>query len=467
MGGASTEIGDGTTNVLLEAAHWEPTGVARTARRHRLPSEAAKRFERGVDPEMTVVALARAAELLAEYGGAQVVGGVVDVDTRGPRPTDRARRGQARPGRRRALHRGPGRRAPRRRRLRRRRERQPARRHAAVLAPRPDRPGRPGRGGRPARRVRRHPVGPADGAARPRAHRRAAPPAQRRPHAGRGRVRRGAVLPVRRDGGARRARACRTTTRAAQVVVVRNPLSEEEPGLRTTLLPGLLATLARNLSRGQRDLALFEHGAVFPGGVRTPAPLPGVEQPSGRRDAGRAAGRRARSSRGTWPSRWPATASRAAGGAPGRPAGWADAVRGGPAGRRRLGRRADGARRGAGAVAPGPLRRAGRRRPGGRARRRAAPAGVRGPGAAGADVGHGARRRRAAGGRRCRSGRRSRPSRRCYIDLALVVTDEVPAAEVADRAARGRRRAARVAAAVRRLHRPAGAGRARGRWRTR
>jgi phenylalanyl-tRNA synthetase beta chain len=55
-------------------------------------------------------------------------------------------------------------------------------------------------------------------------------------------------------------------------------MSEEEPGLRTTLLPGLLATLARNLSRGQRDLALFEHGAVFPGGVRTPAPLPGVDR---------------------------------------------------------------------------------------------------------------------------------------------------------------------------------------------
>src|SRR5215218_3977767 len=85
-GGASTEIGDGTSAVLLEAAHWEPTGVARTARRHRLPSEAAKRFERGVDPEMTVVALARAAELLARYGGATVVGGVVDLDTRGPRP---------------------------------------------------------------------------------------------------------------------------------------------------------------------------------------------------------------------------------------------------------------------------------------------------------------------------------------------------------------------------------------------
>src|SRR3982751_3017555 len=91
MGGASTESGGGsqgraTTAVLLEAAHWEPTGVARTARRHRLPSEAAKRFERGVDPELTVVALARAAELLAEYGGATVVGGVVDIDTRAARP---------------------------------------------------------------------------------------------------------------------------------------------------------------------------------------------------------------------------------------------------------------------------------------------------------------------------------------------------------------------------------------------
>jgi phenylalanyl-tRNA synthetase beta chain len=62
------------------------------------------------------------------------------------------------------------------------------------------------------------------------------------------------------------------------VVVVRNPLSEEEPALRTTLLPGLLATLARNLSRGQRDLALFEHGAVFRGDRRSPAPLPGVER---------------------------------------------------------------------------------------------------------------------------------------------------------------------------------------------
>ena len=60
MGGASTEISDGTSAVLLEAAHWEATGIARGVRRHKLPSEAAKRFERGTDPDVTVVALARA-----------------------------------------------------------------------------------------------------------------------------------------------------------------------------------------------------------------------------------------------------------------------------------------------------------------------------------------------------------------------------------------------------------------------
>ena len=53
MGGATTEIGDATTDVLFEAAHWAPLSVAHTARRHKLPSEASKRFERGVDPALT------------------------------------------------------------------------------------------------------------------------------------------------------------------------------------------------------------------------------------------------------------------------------------------------------------------------------------------------------------------------------------------------------------------------------
>ena len=52
MGGGDTEVGPDTTDLLLEAAHFDPITVARTARRHKLPSEAAKRFERGVDPEL-------------------------------------------------------------------------------------------------------------------------------------------------------------------------------------------------------------------------------------------------------------------------------------------------------------------------------------------------------------------------------------------------------------------------------
>ncbi|HWH00039.1 MAG TPA: phenylalanine--tRNA ligase subunit beta, partial [Pilimelia sp.] len=72
MGGASTEVSAATTDLLLEAAHWDPVSVARTARRHKLPSEASRRFERGVDPTLPPVALARAVALLTEYGGGRV-----------------------------------------------------------------------------------------------------------------------------------------------------------------------------------------------------------------------------------------------------------------------------------------------------------------------------------------------------------------------------------------------------------
>lgn len=72
MGGAGTEIGAATTDVLLEAATFDSVSVARTARRHRLPSEASRRFERGVDPNVALPALARAAELLADLGGGSI-----------------------------------------------------------------------------------------------------------------------------------------------------------------------------------------------------------------------------------------------------------------------------------------------------------------------------------------------------------------------------------------------------------
>ncbi|HZY76700.1 MAG TPA: phenylalanine--tRNA ligase subunit beta [Jatrophihabitantaceae bacterium] len=75
MGGASTEIGDGTRDVVLEAAHWHPASISRAVRRHKLPSEAAKRFERGVDPLIAGVALQRCVDLLVQYGGATPVDG--------------------------------------------------------------------------------------------------------------------------------------------------------------------------------------------------------------------------------------------------------------------------------------------------------------------------------------------------------------------------------------------------------
>ena len=69
MGGASTEIGATTTNVLVEAANFDPVSVARTARRHKLPSEASRRFERGVDPEIADASAARVVELLVQLAG--------------------------------------------------------------------------------------------------------------------------------------------------------------------------------------------------------------------------------------------------------------------------------------------------------------------------------------------------------------------------------------------------------------
>ncbi|MGC2977290.1 phenylalanine--tRNA ligase subunit beta [Brevibacterium sp. FAM 25378] len=69
MGGADVEVHSGTTDVVIEAAHFDPISIARTSRRHRLSSEASRRFERGVDPELGPVAARRCADLLVELGG--------------------------------------------------------------------------------------------------------------------------------------------------------------------------------------------------------------------------------------------------------------------------------------------------------------------------------------------------------------------------------------------------------------
>jgi phenylalanyl-tRNA synthetase beta chain len=276
MGGASTEIGPDTRNVVLEAAHWDPGSIARASRRHKLPSEASRRFERDVDPEIAGTALQRCVDLLARYGGATPADGYTVVGDPLPRPPLALR--VTHPG---ELAGMPIEReqvvsaltavgctfdggevlqvqAPSWR---------PDLLHAADLVeevvrlvgydkipsvlPVP----RAGHGLTPEQTLRRA-ISRSVAAAgyvevlsspfvAPSVHDTLGEP----------------------DGDARR-----------NALRLANPLSSDEPELRTSLLPGLLATVLRNLGRGIRDVAVFETGAVFraaPG--RHVVPRPGIE----------------------------------------------------------------------------------------------------------------------------------------------------------------------------------------------
>lgn len=88
MGGLSTEITDSSSNVLIEAAWFEPVTIARTQRRHKLPSEASKRFSRGVDPLVAEAAAERAVGLLELYAGGtrDSLGSRVIADSAGVMP---------------------------------------------------------------------------------------------------------------------------------------------------------------------------------------------------------------------------------------------------------------------------------------------------------------------------------------------------------------------------------------------
>jgi len=79
MGGAETEISFSTKNVLIECAWFDPIAVRRTARSLRLHTEASMRFGRGADPEMAEVASRRAAELILQLAGGELLSGVVDA----------------------------------------------------------------------------------------------------------------------------------------------------------------------------------------------------------------------------------------------------------------------------------------------------------------------------------------------------------------------------------------------------
>lgn len=273
MGGARTEIGPQTRRILLESAHFAPTRVGLAARHHRLPSEASRRYERGVDPALCVAAAAAAAALLAELGGARATA-YTDVDLRPKLPDIELSPDY--PGK---VGGHPIPLATVCRRL----EQVGANvsgKDPVVVVPPPWRPDL------------QEPIDLVEEVLRLEGFDQLPVRVPRAP-AGRGltprqRQRRGVSRALAAAGfvevvtspftgpdplglpeGDPRLRALR----------LRNPLSEQEAYLRTTLLPGLLNALVRNVSRGQRDVALFETGAVFrarPEATYLPPPPPAV-----------------------------------------------------------------------------------------------------------------------------------------------------------------------------------------------
>ncbi|QRK06287.1 phenylalanine--tRNA ligase subunit beta [Archangium violaceum] len=79
MGGADSEVSAGTTRVVIESAHFQPSSIRRSSKRHGLHTEASHRFERGADLDAVIPAVDRAAALIAELAGGTVAPGRVDV----------------------------------------------------------------------------------------------------------------------------------------------------------------------------------------------------------------------------------------------------------------------------------------------------------------------------------------------------------------------------------------------------
>ncbi len=267
MGGLNTEVDQTSTGLVIEAAHFSAVGTARMSRRHRLSSEASYRFERGVDRELPRRASAKAAVMLARLGGATVVPGCTHAQV----PVEPAAITMAAGYPDRVAGTTYGRAVAERRLRQIGCEVRPARTQGdteiiEVLPPswRPDLnspndlaeevirlegyenipvrlPRAPaGRGLTQAQRTRR---------------------AVSRAFAGSGYVEVLSfpfisaadfdALQLPDDDPRRRA------------VRLANPLGDDEPLMRTTLLPGLLRTLVRNAGRGFGDLALYEMGLVY------------------------------------------------------------------------------------------------------------------------------------------------------------------------------------------------------------
>jgi phenylalanyl-tRNA synthetase beta chain len=261
MGGASTEIQVGSVDVVIEAAHFDPVSVARTVRRHKLPSEAAKRFERGTDPAAAAAAAQRVADLLTGLGCGTAADGVTVVGE--PQSPKSITAPVAHAGRVAGVD------YTREEVVRRLQEVGCAVEGSdpiTVTPPtwRPD---------------LRDPNDLAEEVIRLEGFDRLPSNLPRLPagpglnHAQRLRRRVGIAL----AGAGYTEVACYPFLGDADLdalglpagdarrrtVKLANPISEEQPSMRTTLLPGLLGTLRRNVGRGTGDVALFEFGMVF------------------------------------------------------------------------------------------------------------------------------------------------------------------------------------------------------------
>jgi phenylalanyl-tRNA synthetase beta chain len=79
MGGVDSEVGDDTTDILIESAYFDPGSIRRTAKEQSLQTDASYRFERGIDPNLQAIAAERAAQLIAEVAGGEVSKETVDI----------------------------------------------------------------------------------------------------------------------------------------------------------------------------------------------------------------------------------------------------------------------------------------------------------------------------------------------------------------------------------------------------
>ncbi|MGX1882030.1 phenylalanine--tRNA ligase subunit beta [Streptomyces sp. NPDC055287] len=272
MGGANTEIADsvtdpetgavrGTTEVVIEAAHFDALSIARTARRHKLTSEASKRFERGTDPQATSAAAQRTVDLLVLLAGGTAEAGVTEVIA--PSAPRTISMPANHPDRVAGVDYG---RETVVRRLQEVGCDAYGQDELVVTVPswRPDL-SFPNDLAEEVIRLEGYenlpstlPTPPSGRGLteRQRLHRRIG-----RALAGAGYVE-ALNYPFTGDAVLDQLGLDADDDRRRTVKLV-NPISDEEPALRTTLLPGLLGALRRNDGRGSHDLALFETGLVF------------------------------------------------------------------------------------------------------------------------------------------------------------------------------------------------------------